>query len=197
MAGHTPDRVLEVELLALGMQSCRRCAGTEKNLRDAVASVAGMFRDLGTVVNVSRHIIQSADDARRLGFVASPTIRVNGHDIATELKRRPCDNRSAGCGCGVVADCRVWDWRGTEYLEAPKPMILDSLLRAYATCATTQAAMPSVMPAQRRECFESGALESASSSSLAADDCCDRAICCEPAAKSECCGGNRSSAGGH
>ena len=65
-------------------------------------------------------------------FVSSPTIRVNGNDIDVDVKESLCE--SCGDLCGENVDCRVWTYKGVEYNQPPKAMIVDAFLReAYGT----------------------------------------------------------------
>jgi len=71
--------------------------------------------------------VQSEEQARELGFISSPTIRLNGKDIQLEVKESLCES------CGEIAgeniDCRVWIWQGQEYTAPPKGMIIEAILQ--------------------------------------------------------------------
>lgn len=129
-------RRIEIELLALDLDACGRCVGTSANLDEALASVAGVLRETGAEVEVRKTVVLTRDDAERLRFTASPTIRVNGRDIAPERRESPCNDCGSLCGCDGGVDCRVWVWRGREYTEAPKAMIVDAILRGYAAAGS-------------------------------------------------------------
>ena len=58
--------------------------------------------------------------------MSSPTIRVNGRDIAPEPRESECG--ADGCGCGPGASCRVWRYRGRDYAAAPVGLIVDAVL---------------------------------------------------------------------
>jgi hypothetical protein len=125
-------RELEIELLALDLTSCGRCTRTGENLDAALSAVASVLRETGVHVWVEKHVVGSAEEAERLRFVSSSTIRLNGRDIAVELRESGCSDCGEGCACGGGVNCRVWVWQGKEYLEAPKPMVVEALLKAYA-----------------------------------------------------------------
>ena len=129
-------RRLDIELLALDLDTCGRCTGTAANLDDALASVAGVLREAGVEVGVDKTVVRTREEAERLRFSSSPTIRVNGRDIALELRESSCADCGSLCGCEGGVDCRVWVWRGREYTEAPKAMIVDAVLRAYAAAGS-------------------------------------------------------------
>jgi len=86
----------------------------------------------GHTVHLRRTLVDSEEKARKLGFVSSPTIRVNGRDIALELRESTCQSCGELSGCGEGTDCRVWVYQGEEYTEAPEPLIVDAILAAVA-----------------------------------------------------------------
>ncbi len=193
-------RTLSIELLALDLNTCSRCTGTDRHLTEAIESVAGLLRETGTQINVSKHVVTTADEAERLRFTSSPTIRIDGRDIALQFKESSCRDCGDLCGCDGGVDCRVWIWQGREYLEAPKGLIVDALLKAYVAGPTPGEPQPYTMPANLRSFFaaksaqaskSAGASDAAVCSTDAAagtDDCCDRTTCCDTSAKSACCG---------
>jgi len=126
--GPAGEKELLIEFLYLDTSVCTRCRGTEEALAEALAEVAGVLRATGTKVQVRKIHVQSEEQARELGFVSSPTIRINGRDIQLEVKESLC----ASCGdlCGEDVDCRVWVYQGREYTVPPKGMIIDAVLRA-------------------------------------------------------------------
>lgn len=184
-----PTRTLSIELLALDLRSCGRCTGTDRNLEEALASVASLLRESGTEVRVEKHVVSSAEEARRLRLVSSPTIRVDGRDIAPELRESTCKDCGELCACEGGVDCRVWVWKGEEHLQAPKQMIVEAVLRAWAAPLpdpSAKAAEPYEMPENLRAFFAGVANERADGA--AASECCDRSACCEPEEKDACCG---------
>jgi len=148
-------RKIEIDFLYLDNEVCARCRGTEANLEAALAEVSGAD------VVLRKTLVESEEQAIRLGLTSSPTIRVNGRDLAPELRESRCEP------CGGV-DCRVWVWKGREYTEAPKAMIVEAILREAAF----------ELPENLRRIFAARG-----------------ASCCDPAAKASCCGtaGNRCS----
>jgi hypothetical protein len=89
--------------------------------------VAQVLKATGVDVNVRKIHVQSEEQARELGFVSSPTIRINGQDIQLDVKEALCD--SCGDLCGDTVDCRIWTYQGKEYTAPPKGMIIDAILR--------------------------------------------------------------------
>jgi hypothetical protein len=78
-------------------------------------------------VNVNKVHITTRELAIQYRFLSSPTIRVNGNDIAIELRETVCED----CGelCGDTVDCRVWVYNGVEYTSPPKELIVNAILR--------------------------------------------------------------------
>ena len=179
---------LTIELLALDLDTCKRCAGTDANIQSALDAVAGVLREVGAEVGVRKIVVKSADQAERLRFESSPTIRVNGRDIALELRESSCGECGELCACDGGVDCRVWVWQGKEYLEAPKAMIIDAILRAYAQPDQPVAvpSRPFRLPENLRKFFTASAVQPPPE--VASGECCDQTSCCEPSAKSGCCG---------
>lgn len=127
----TADRKLTVELLALDLATCGRCTGTGANLDAAIATVTDVLRQADVEVIVRKTVVTSAAQAEQLRFESSPTIRINGRDIALNLRESNCGDCGDICGCEGQVDCRVWEWQGKEYSEAPEALIIDAILRGY------------------------------------------------------------------
>lgn len=179
-------RTLDIELLALDLSTCGRCTGTDRNLDAAIEAVAGVLEETGTRVRVTKHVVQSAEQAERLRFRSSPTIRVEGRDIALEFRESSCKDCGDLCGCEGGVDCRVWIWEGREHLEAPKAMIVDALLRARYAGPPAADREPYSLPENLRQFFAAKASSTAAAST--SEECCDRDTCCDSSAKTACCG---------
>ncbi len=119
---------LNIDFLYLDLSVCERCQGAETNLDKAVAEVSSVLRSAGYEVNVNKVNIVSKDLAVKHEFVSSPTIRVNGRDIALEFRESVCKECGDLCGDGDV-ECRVWVYEGVEYNEPPKEMIVNAILK--------------------------------------------------------------------
>jgi hypothetical protein len=130
MRTSAPSRTVRIELLALDLSTCGRCTRTSTNLDEALAQAAGRLRSQGVAVEVTKTVVVSEDQAVRLRFVSSPTIRVDGRDIALELRESDCRDCGDLCGCHGGVACRVWVWEGREHIEAPVPLIVDAVLAA-------------------------------------------------------------------
>ena len=126
-------RRLDVEFLYLDLSVCTRCQGTENSLDEAVSEVARVLELSGTGVNVRKIHVQSEEQARELGFISSPTIRINSRDIqqakgaTMDVKESPC--QCGGSLCGETVYCRDWVYQGKEYATPPMGLIVDAILR--------------------------------------------------------------------
>ena len=121
--------VIDIELLALDLTSCTRCVGTLDNIERAIDTIRPVLEVTGAQVNVRKLAIESEEPARQYQFVTSPTVRINGRDIAFETLESECESCTDLCGCDEGTSCRVWPYRGEEYTEAPVGLVVESILR--------------------------------------------------------------------
>lgn len=114
--GSAPDSSIVVEYLYLDRKSCARCIGTEKNLDEVMSVLTPALELAGFSVQYEKIEMDTAERAMEHRFVSSPTVRVNGVDIAGEIRENDC-----GC-CGEISgtkvDCRVFPVDG-QFLEVP------------------------------------------------------------------------------
>jgi uncharacterized protein DUF2703 len=144
-----PDvhRTVTIDHLFLGLNGCARCQGTDANLDTALDIVEQVVRATGTEVELRRIQVLSVQQARELRFEVSPTIRVNGRDIALDRRESSCG--PDGCGCGGDASCRVWTYRGSEYTAAPVGLIVDAILtELHGGTRSDEAVAPYRLPEQ-------------------------------------------------
>jgi hypothetical protein len=121
-------RHLNIEFLYLDLSACTRCQQSEASLDEAIADVKYVLKAAGVEVTVHKIHVQSEDKARQLGFVTSPTIRLNGQDIQLDFKESACD--SCSCLSGAETACRTWSYQGQEYTAPPKAMVIEAILKA-------------------------------------------------------------------
>lgn len=121
-------RPVVIDFLYLDLEVCDRCIGTQTSLESALAEVSGILAKEGVEVILRKTQVTSEDQAAALGFLTSPTIRVNGRDIAMEFRESRCLSCETCADNGPIT-CRVWVFEGKEYTEAPKAMIIESILR--------------------------------------------------------------------
>jgi hypothetical protein len=185
------SRTVEVDFLYLDLTTCSRCRASDDALDAAVEILRPVLDSLGTGVEVRKTLVETEEQARALGFVSSPTILVNGRDIAGDLVESSCSECGELSGCEGEVDCRVWDYRGERHTKAPTGLIVEAILAEVGPSSTTRSEKtPEVLsfvdtPENLRRFFVgTGAARDAS-------PCCsteEQATCCEPADKADCCG---------
>ena len=119
---------VRIEFLYLDLSVCERCQGAQNNLDAALREVSAVLQSAGYTVSVEKINITSPELAVKYEFLSSPTIRVNGHDIALDVTETTC--RSCGDLCGGETQCRSWVYEGQEYEEPPKELIVNGILQA-------------------------------------------------------------------
>ena len=173
-----PAKSVDIEFLFLDRNVCTRCRGTDANLETAVGLLTPVLAQTGVRLNVRSILIESEEQADRLGFVSSPTIRVGGRDIAGELRESLCE--SCGEVCGADTDCRVWIYRGREHTEAPVGLIVDAILGAIYAEEVLSGAKPIVqgeVPENLKRFFASKGQK----------DKAEESSCCSPPEKASSC----------
>lgn len=195
---------LRIEFMYLDLTTCTRCLGTDRSLEAALELTRDVLAATGVKVEVSKIQVESAEQARELRFVSSPTIRVNGADVALELRESSCGSEACTDGCGDQIACRVWVHRGQEYTEPPPAMIVEAILRQVYGGAGETSGGPAADPGAVAGAAGGAGAESyqlpgnlerfyAGKSAAAGQQqaCCSPAkqeTCCEPGDKAECCG---------
>jgi hypothetical protein len=185
-----PTRSLQIDFLYLDLDTCTRCRATDATLLEALQRTRPALDAAGVTVGVTKTLVASEAQARALGFVSSPTIRINGVDIAGELVESACDTCSETCACNGGVDCRDWVWQGERSQEPPLGLIVEAIMR-HAGGNGPGSATPSppgaaTVPANLRQYFAAAAADTPQ-----AADCCsveEQAGCCDPAEKAACCG---------
>jgi len=185
-------RLLEVELLALDLDTCDRCTGTDATIEAAVRDLHPIMVEAGVDLRFHKTVVSTVDQATALRFQSSPTIRIDGQDLPIEFRESRCGDCTTMCGGAAATDCRVWVWRGREYNVAPKGLIVDAILRAYASVGAEPMPAPDnfVLPDNLRRFFEARAANPTARANTpsAAKPCCDRSGCCAPEERIACCG---------
>jgi len=183
----TARRKINIDFLYVDLTACTRCIGTDAHLGEALSEVSRILEAAGIDVVVRKTLVESEEQAKALGFFSSPTIRINGKDIALEFRESRCDSCEA-CAGNVPVNCRVWVFQGKEYTEAPKAMIVDAILREVYRNASTQE--PPGRPRKRREVPENLRRYFSGKAAIKPSSCCppaEQADCCAASEKAVCC----------
>jgi hypothetical protein len=123
----TTSERLTIEFLYLDLSECDRCKGANQRLEEALSLMAPVLEASGFDTIVRKVHVQSERQATALGFVVSPTIRVNGRDIQLSWRQTPCHSCSKDCATEV--SCREWEYRGRWYPVPPKELMIHAILR--------------------------------------------------------------------
>ncbi|MDD2401924.1 MAG: DUF2703 domain-containing protein [Clostridia bacterium] len=118
---------IDIDFLYLDLNTCERCQGAESNLDQAINEVSAVLKSAGYEVSVNKVNITTPELATKYEFLSSPTIRINGNDIALEVTETSC--KDCGDICGDSVDCRSWVYEGVEHPEPPKEMIVNAIMK--------------------------------------------------------------------
>lgn len=113
-------RCLDIGFLYLDLSVCERCQDTESTLEEAIEEVARVLETTGVEVALNKIHVTSEEQAVALGFLVSPTIRVNGRDIQMNFRESLCDSCGTLCECEGGVSCREWEYQGQWYTAPPK-----------------------------------------------------------------------------
>ncbi len=116
-----------LELFMLDAPSCQPCWSAEISIHAAARTLRRLLDPAQFVVATRVVTLDSADQAHRLGIVSSPTVRVDGHDVALEVEEEPCSSCSDIAGTAI--ECRTYLWSGRRFDHAPAELIVDAALR--------------------------------------------------------------------
>lgn len=116
-----------IELFALDTEHCAPCRSA---VGDMFRAAAELTRQLdGSSYAVATRVVHlaSAEEARRLAVVSSPTVRVNGRDVAWAVQEQRCPSCSELAKTPV--ECRTYLWQGQWYDHPPVPLIVAAVRR--------------------------------------------------------------------
>jgi hypothetical protein len=135
-------RTVNIDFMYLDLSVCARCQGTESKLIESVAEVANILEATGVQVSVNNIHVKSEEQARELGFLVSPTIRVNGRDIQIDFSESRCESCGTLCDCEGEVSCREWEYQGQWYAVPPKGLIIEAILKEVYGGATQEREVP-------------------------------------------------------
>lgn len=118
---------ITIDFLYLDLSVCNRCQGAETNLEEAVDEVSRVLESAGYEIIINKVNITTKELALQYQFISSPTIRINGTDIAIDVQESNC--KDCGDLCGEEVECRVWVYNGVEYTKPPKEFIINAILK--------------------------------------------------------------------
>lgn len=169
--------VRHVEFLYLDLDDCARCGDTEANLLSALDIARGRLEGHGVAVEFDRVHVTGAEVAVRHRFLSSPTVRVDGRDIAGTLIESSCEADACRCADGAPIDCRDWRWDGEIHPVPPVALLVEAIVAPSPDDPAGDAGSYT-MPENLRAFFGTES------------ECCDEAsreTCCDPGVGSDCC----------
>ena len=128
--GQEAKKVLNIDLIAIDLSTCRRCVPTGDQLKRAVDLLGPVADILGIELKHREIVVQTPHEARNHALVSSPTIRINGHDIAQDIRESLCESCGDLTSGGTMVDCREWHYRDKVYFAAPLPLLVEAIMGA-------------------------------------------------------------------
>jgi hypothetical protein len=117
-------------------------AGSKSNWQDSLLALNESIGELTNILNASglyieinQTLISTQEQAIAHRLVCSPTIRINGIDIAQTTHSTIDD-----------FGFRVWNYKGAIYSAAPKPLILSAIIKAIYGAAIPAIEHPYTLP---------------------------------------------------
>jgi len=123
-------RNLNVDLLVIDLNTCKRCVPTGEQLKEAVKLLAPVAEVLDIDLHYREFVVKNPEDAKKLGLLSSPTIRLDGRDIAQDIRESECESCGDLTDNNTRVDCREWHYRGQVYPAAPTAMLVESIMAA-------------------------------------------------------------------
>ena len=187
-SGPPQTRQLTIEFLFLDLGTCTRCRATDATLAEAVVLSRPVLESIGVLATVTKTLVGSEQEARALGFVSSPTIRIDGVDLAGPLLESHCESCTESRGCNSSMACRDWSYQGERTTEPPVGLIAEAIMRHALSQPAVTAAQ---IPASQVEVPQNPHRFFAASTTQREGPCCPpeaETRCCEPDQKTACCG---------
>ena len=121
---------LTLDFLFLDDTVCRPCTGTEAAINEAVDTTRAPLEALGLALKLRKIHVANKQEAITHRLQSSPTIRLEGVDIAPALQEADCGDCGALAGGETPVTCRTWPWQGTDHRSAPVGLIVNAIMRA-------------------------------------------------------------------
>jgi len=123
-------RILTIELLVIDLETCLRCVPTGEQLRTAVTLLTPVAKALDIEIRYKEIVAQTPAEAMEYALISSPTIRLNGRDIAQDIRESVCESCGDLTNNNTSVECREWRYRGKTYSAAPLPMLVEAIMNA-------------------------------------------------------------------
>jgi len=145
--GETTNRILNVDLLVIDLETCARCVPTGDQLQAAVSLLTPVAAAMGIELKYRVIVVQTPEEAKEHVLLTSPTIRLNGLDIAQDIRESVCESCGDLTDNNTLVDCREWHYRGKVYSAAPLPPPLEAIMGVMLNIDE----MPPVVPIRLEE----------------------------------------------
>ena len=132
-----------IDFLYIDADTSHKWQASLSTLNEAIVELSGLLNSSGLYIEVNETQISTVKQAVAHRFVCSPTIAINGIDIA-QTTHSSVDN----------ANCRVWLYKGSEFESAPKPLIISSIIKAIYDAAIPAVERPYSLPINLEKFFE-------------------------------------------
>jgi Domain of unknown function (DUF2703) len=109
---------LEVDMARSRKGSCQACDVAKYQLGKALSAVEPMLREVDVELRVNEMLVSTEDQAKRLRFRGSPTLRIGHVEVAPE---HVPDKEE-----------RLWKWRDRAYATPPVGLLVEAILRGTA-----------------------------------------------------------------
>jgi len=123
-------KFLNATLIVIDLSSCKRCVPTGDQLRAAVKLLTPVADALGIDLRHHETVVQTSGEAKEVALLSSPTIRLNGRDIAQDIRESLCESCGDLTDNNTSVDCREWHYRGKVYSAAPIALLVEALMEA-------------------------------------------------------------------
>lgn len=137
-------RQVKVDYLYLDLSVCERCQGTEHVLNQAIELLGPVLSVMDIELTLSKINVINEELAIKHEFISSPTIRVDGRDLAMEVKENSCSSCSDLSGEAV--DCRVWIYKDQEYSEPPLALVVERMIEVIFCKSEDYEKPPYILP---------------------------------------------------
>lgn len=135
-------KTLNVDLLVIDLSTCKRCVPTGDQLRAAIQLLGPVAETLGIELRHHEIVAQTPEEAKAYALVSSPTIRLNGRDIAQDIRESECGSCGDLTDNNISVDCREWHYRGKVYSAAPMALLVEALMGAMLNIDEMQPVVP-------------------------------------------------------
>lgn len=108
-----------IDFLYIDADTANRWQDSLSTLNESIVELSSLLNSSGLYIKVNKTLIDTADSAVEHRFVCSPTIVINGVDIA-ETTQSSIDD----------ANQRVWLYKGAKYDTVPKPLVISAIIKA-------------------------------------------------------------------